>query len=216
MIIPMNLNEPLEPDCFYHIYNKGINGETLFKQDRNYSFFLQKYAQYLAHVVDTFAYCLLNNHFHLLIRVKDQAVLNSYYNNQLNKTKKKITEGLHSADFIVSKQFARLFSSYSQSINRSNKRTGSLIETPFKRRPVANDVYLTRLIWYIHFNPQKHGFLSDFRDYPHSSYQSHLQSKPTKLSRDEVLAWFGNLEEYKKFHKLQYEENEFQNLIIEH
>jgi len=208
----MNLNEPLEPGCFYHIFNRGINGETLFKQERNYTFFLNKYALYLPPVVDTFAYCLLNNHFHLLLRVKDQASLNTYYNNQLNKTTtNKIVEGLHSTDFIVSKQFARLFSSYSQSINKSNNRTGSLIETPFKRTFVANDVYLTRLIWYIHFNPQKHGFVSHFRDYPHSSYQSHLQSKPTKLSRDEVLEWFGNLEEYKKFHELQYEENEFQH-----
>ncbi|VAW26606.1 hypothetical protein MNBD_BACTEROID06-1301 [hydrothermal vent metagenome] len=59
--------------CFYHIYNRGINSETLFKEARNYSYFLDKYNQYLSPVVNTLAYCLLGNHFHLLILVKEQS-----------------------------------------------------------------------------------------------------------------------------------------------
>ena len=62
--------QPLEEGQFYHIYNRGINGENLFKEERNYAYFLQQYAKYLEPVVQTFAYCLLPNHFHLLVRVK--------------------------------------------------------------------------------------------------------------------------------------------------
>ena len=64
-----------------------------------------------------------------------------------------------------------------------------------------NDFYFSRAILYIHANPQKHGFIKDYRDYPYSSYWSHLSKKNTKLKREEVLEWFGNEEEYVKFHK---------------
>jgi hypothetical protein len=49
----MDLNAPLLPEKFYHIYNRGINGEDLFKQERNYAYFLNKYANYLEPVVET-------------------------------------------------------------------------------------------------------------------------------------------------------------------
>lgn len=144
---------------------------------------LNKYAEYLIPVVDTYAYCLLKNHFHLLIRIKSQEKLREYFRtNRINKSKE-YSEGLHSADFIVSKQLARLFSSYTQAVNKSCNRTGSLVETPFKRIEVSSENYITSLIWYIHNNPKKHGFVNDFRDYEHSSYQSHLVNSSTKLAR---------------------------------
>lgn len=186
----------LEPRCYYHIYNRGINGETLFKEERNYKYFLDKYVIYLSPVANTFAYCLLGNHFHLLIQVKEKAELDAF----LQTSKLKHKDGLHSTDFIVSKQFAKLFSSYTQAINKAFGRTGGLFESPFNRIKVENNSCLTHLIKYIHFNPQKHGFINDFKDYPHSSYHSHLNGKPTNLSRALVLNWFGNDEEYIRFH----------------
>ncbi len=54
----------------YHIYNRGNNGENIFVEERNYSYFLRLYAKYIAPIADTFAYCLLRNHFHILLRVK--------------------------------------------------------------------------------------------------------------------------------------------------
>jgi hypothetical protein len=53
--------ELLEPDRIYHIYNRGINGENIFKEERNYRYFLEKYAKYIEPIADTFAYCLLKN-----------------------------------------------------------------------------------------------------------------------------------------------------------
>ena len=168
----------------------------LFKEERNYPYFLAKYAQYLSLVVETYAYCMLKNHFHLLIEVKDESILNTFCQSEKNHP-----TGLRSADFIVSKQFARLFSSYTQSINKAIERTGSLFETPFKRILIESDHYFTDLIRYIHQNPQKHGFIKDFRDYPHSSYHSHLMSKPTKLQRKQVIEWFGTATEYVAAHQ---------------
>lgn len=211
----MNLNQQLEADCIYHIFNRGINGADIFFQEKNYTFFLQKYAEYLSPVVDTFAYCLLGNHFHLLIRIKSQEKLRTFYSKSLSPALNNTEKGLHSANFIVSKQLARFFSSYTQSINKVYSRTGSLLETPFKRIEIKHNTYFTRLIWYIHFNPQKHGFVDDFRDYPHSSFQSHLLKNKTKLNRDEVISWFGNKEEYQKFHAANYQDETLINLAIE-
>lgn len=47
-------------------------------------------------------------------------------------------------------------------------------ESPFDRKVVTSEDYFTRLIWYIHSNAEKHGFVKDFREYPYSSYHSHL------------------------------------------
>ena len=62
---------PLLAGHYYHIYNHGANAEKLFKEVRNYNYFLEQYTKYLAHNVETCAYCLLPTHFHLLIRINE-------------------------------------------------------------------------------------------------------------------------------------------------
>jgi hypothetical protein len=225
--------ELLEPDRIYHIYNRGINGENIFKEERNYRYFLEKYAKYIEPIADTFAYCLLKNHFHIAIRTKSEAEIVDFYVKK--KTKKdnvvkvlnlhnvessldtdtivvkvlnlhnvEISEKqdvkIPSVSHIISLQFSFLFNSYAQSINKANNRTGSLFEERFRRILIDSDAYFTELIYYIHHNPQKHGFVKDFRAYPHSSYHSHLSKAMTRLRRDEVWDWFGNRDEFEKFH----------------
>ncbi len=56
---------PLEPGKYYHIYNRGNNRENIFKEDRNYAYFLKLYVFHVGPIADTYAYCLLRNHFHL-------------------------------------------------------------------------------------------------------------------------------------------------------
>jgi putative transposase len=214
--------ELLEPGCVYHIYNRGINGENIFKEERNYSYFLTKYAQYIEPIANTFAYCLLKNHFHIAIRTKSEAEIIDFYVKKKTKiiydndgvdfnvgkvqnlayvkpiSNEKIK--IPSASHIISKQFSFLFNGYAQAINKAFNRTGGLFEEPFRRILVDSDAYFTELIYYIHFNSQKHGFVKDFRAYPHSSYHSHLSQAMTRLKREEVWNWFGNRGEFEKFH----------------
>ncbi|WP_305951954.1 hypothetical protein [Emticicia oligotrophica] len=151
---------------------------------------------------------MLKNHFHLLIRVKEETTIRSLTENRSFQN-----EGLHSIEHIISKQFAKLFSSYTQSFNKIYNRTGSLFETPFKRKQINSDAYLTRTIIYIHQNPQKHSFVTDFKDYTHSSYHSFLSTQQTKLARNEVLQWFGSEKWFIKNHfSIQ---NENQNFVVE-
>jgi len=188
---------PLQPECYYQIYNRGINGQDIFLEERNYPYFFEKYSRFVHPFFETYAYCLLKNHFHLLVRARSEEDLRHLMN---GKHKEK------SCSYILSNAFGTFFKSYSLSINKCYDRTGGLFEEPFRRIPIESDSYFTRLIHYIHFNPQKHGFVDDFRKYPYSSYQSHMHSKETKLNRNYVLNWFDGLDQYIRFHEQMQED----------
>jgi putative transposase len=164
---------PLQHGSYYHIYNRGVNRENLFVEERNYRYFLQLYASHIEPIAETYAYCLLRNHFHFLVQIKDLTGLED-----LSGLKK------------PSQHFSNLFNAYTKAFNKTYGRTGTLFQRPFCRIAVTSDAYLAWLVVYIHHNPQKHGFVDDFRAWPYSSYHAHLSDKPTRLQRDDVLAWF--------------------------
>ena len=64
--------EILEPDHFYHIYNHANGIENLFRTEDNYHYFLKKYHQHISPIAETWAYCLMPNHFHFLVRIKEE------------------------------------------------------------------------------------------------------------------------------------------------
>ena len=68
----MTSPSPLLYDTYYHIYNRGVNGEDIFVEERNYDLFLTLVERYLIPVADLFAYCLLRNHFHISTRIKSE------------------------------------------------------------------------------------------------------------------------------------------------
>ncbi len=187
----------IEPDCFYHIYNRGINSEDIFKTKENYLFFLEKVKQNLHEVCDIYAYCLMQNHFHLLVRIKPEKDLEKF----LEIQKPKITDlkGLHSSKHIFSKQFSKIFNSYSQAFNKENNRHGSLVESPYKRKLISSEEYLRNCIIYIHQNPVG----GDFRNYNYSSYKSILKNSSTTLKRNEVIELFEDKENYTLCHNIE-------------
>lgn len=190
----------MKQTIFYHIYNRGINGENIFKSDHNYLFFFNKISEFLVAVCDVYAYCLMSNHFHLLIKIKSDDELESFTKVQ-NPNADFNVKGLHSPQNIFSKQFARIFNSYSQAFNKENNRHGALIESPFKRKAITSDEYLINTIIYIHQNPQNHSVVDDFSKYNFSSYQSILSNSKTLLKRDEVIELFDDKENFILSHK---------------
>jgi REP element-mobilizing transposase RayT len=62
--------EPIKEGFFYHIYNRGAGKSDLFWTDDDFSDFMDKYVYYLNIPAEMYAYCLLKNHFHFLIRVR--------------------------------------------------------------------------------------------------------------------------------------------------
>jgi putative transposase len=162
--------EILEKDNFYHIYNKGINGTNIFETNENKIFFLNQFSKYLIDKISIFAYCLMDNHFHFIIRLDDD-------------------------EKIVTQAFSNFFNSYAKAFNKQNSRTGSLFEKHFKRIKSENEEYLRNLILYVHLNP-KHHLNLDFTKFKYSSYQSYLTDKETKLEREEGLNLFGELDNF--------------------
>lgn len=66
----MNGIMKLQPGKYYHIYNCGINGENIFINENDYTRFLHLYEKYIIPVCETYAWVLMKNHFHLLVRMK--------------------------------------------------------------------------------------------------------------------------------------------------
>lgn len=90
-----------------------------------------------------------------------------------------------------------------------------MFERPFHRKPVNSQHYLLTLISYIHHNPQKHGFVTDFRDWPWSSYGAILSSKPTKLNRADVLDWYNGRAPFIAAHEAEPEHELAASLLME-
>lgn len=117
----------------------------------------------------------MRNHFHLLVRIKeDQTQTDAGFKE-------------------TSRYFSNFFNAYARAFNRAYQGSGALFERPFGRVEVTSEDYLATLIVYIHRNPQRHGFVLDFRDWPHSSYHTLLAVGATRLRRDEVLSHFGGV-----------------------
>ena len=199
-------NTVFEESKVYHVYNRAINNEQLFLNDNNCEYFLKKYDHYLSDYVDTYAWCLMGNHFHLMIRVKENFGAAGSPNLDKDIAKKQI-------DNPISNQFNLFFRSYALAFNKQNKRIGSLFQSPFKRVAVENENYFTNLLCYIHNNAVHHGIVKSTENWKWSSYQTILSEAPTKVKREMVLKWFNGKVEFIEYHKQK--NNLTEELIIE-
>ena len=197
--------EPLIPGHFYHIYNHGVGERDLFREPDNYEYFLDLYDKYISPVGETFAWVLMKNHFHLLIRIKDEAdaviPIPDRVDNPVRDSKNVNTPSL---------QFSKLFNSYAQAFNKRFGLRGALFERPFKRKLIESMEYLKQVILYIHNNPVHHGFCCHPVEYPWSSYLTCVSIKPTNLNRYQVIGWFDSKANFKSMHnnKLEIEKIE--------
>jgi putative transposase len=181
----------LQPGYYYHVYNRGNNRDNIFFEERNYRYFLDLYLKHVAPAADTFAYCLMPNHFHLLTQIKLPERSTGGVANAL-PTRRKGDAAQH---------FSNFFNAYAKAINKAYGRTGALFQHRYGRIVIDSDRYFLALVSYIHRNPEKHGFTPDFRTYAHSSYQTMLSNRPTHLQRQAVLNWFGSTASFAEFHQ---------------
>ena len=172
---------PLTYGTFYHIYNRGNNHENIFFQERNYAYFLELWWKHISPIAETWAYCLLRNHFHAVVYVRNREDL----------------PGLKPPH----QYFSNFFNAYVRGVNISMQRTGALFERPFKRIPVGTTSYLMQLIVYIHQNPQKHRFTANFRYWNYSSYHQILSGVSNHLERDRIIQHFGSTEDFVRIHQ---------------
>ncbi|OFX31007.1 MAG: hypothetical protein A2X08_11835 [Bacteroidetes bacterium GWA2_32_17] len=200
------MDVPLKPSKYYHIYNHANGFENIFISDENYRFFLVKFNLYISHIADTLAYCLMPNHFHLLIKIKNEEELSGVLSgkNPQGLTEPKPLQNLEGLGVIynklISQQFSNLFNSYTKSFNKVYNRRGSLFVPNFKRKEITSQEYLQQVVIYIHNNPVKHGFTTNPTQWKFSSYNDIINNKETFVLKEYVVSLFDNLENFKYLH----------------
>ncbi len=185
----------------------------MFREEENYRFFLEKYRLYITPVTETFVYCLMPNHFHLVVRIRKREVIEALIRNKSNFSFSKVSnfgkaekiieiENIDDVDIerFLSKQFANFFSCYTQSFNKMYDRMGSLFIKNFKREVISNKEHFINAVVYTHRNPIHHGFCSSFAGWGYSSYLEITDRKSNVIAVEKTLKVFGSSELFEQVH----------------
>lgn len=181
---------------FYHIYNRGSEKRSIFENQRDYQRFLKTLKYYQIEgpkprfskfpsltvtkldnsnrLVEIIAYCLIPNHFHLLLKqVRDNG----------------ITEFL-----------SKLSNSYTKYFNTKHSRVGHLFQGEFKAVIIERDEQLVHVSRYIHLNPIIAALTKNLEFYRWSSYPEYIGTNSNGFClKDEVLGYFKNNQDYQQF-----------------
>ncbi len=219
MPIPEKYLAAFEENSIYHVYNRTNNKEQLFLSDENRLYFLNKYKLFLSPYLDTYCWCLMPTHFHLLVRVKPLQTAEEYLLSKEVKyrtlTDRKFLTGKILLTELISHSFRQLFQSYSLAFNKAYSRSGNLFYKPFKRVIINKESHFTQAVVYIHANAARHRMEEDFKKYKWSSWHSLLSASPTFLLRDEIMEWFGGRESFIKTHEQMAEKYSESDISIE-
>lgn len=227
--------ELLTPDTTYHIFNHANGFENVFREPENYRYFLEKYRLYISPIAETYAYCLMPNHFHLVVRIRKREIIetliynkksielnssnssNSNFSKVLNFGKvdfgsgrvdfKKVEEnkpiiGDYKIEKFISKQFANLFSCYTQSFNKVFERMGSLFIKNFKRRLILGIQDFLDAIIYVHRNPVHHRFRDHYGEWDYSSYLEIINNRSNIVEVEKLLRITNGIENFIDLHHL--------------
>ena len=160
---------------YYHLYNRGVNRQPVFFADENWGFFIKRLRKYCQpDLIDIIAYCLMPNHYHLLVYLK--------------------------ADELSEKMMQPFGVSYTKAINQQQKRVGPLFQGPFKAKQVDRESYLLHLSRYIHLNPVEANLVKSPAEWSFSSYRDYIGLRNGTLPKPQiVLAQFASPADYRSF-----------------
>ncbi len=164
-----------ETGKYYHVYNRGANKANIFLSRENYLFCIQLFSKYAKqYKISIFAYCLMPNHYHLII--------------SQNK------------DGSISKFIQTVFNSYTQALNTATGRSGTLFQGRVKGIEITTDEYAVRLCRYIHCNPIAANFVGKPEDWEFSDYLEWIGKRSGSLTDFSLRdVYFGSAVEYQKF-----------------
>jgi putative transposase len=203
---------PILGGNYYHIFNRGTNRQNIFFQPKNYDYFLKLLKDFLGDYVYFLAYSLMPNHFHLVIKVKDEIATETDKDQGDEGTVRSEENGSIiikdevEIGKIVVNQLKRMFITYAMAINNQENRVGNLFDPKYKRLLIENQDYLEYAIFYTHFNPEKHGIVDDFRKYKYCSYSAVAGIGKTSMAREFVFELYGGKEAFLNYHNVLHEE----------
>ena len=137
---------------YYHVYNRGIERQPIFREQENYEFLLRRVKEYALDLcISVIAYSLMSNHYHLLLR--------------------------QDGDEPVGKLLQRIFNSYTKAFNKRYERKGTLFEGPYRAIHIDRESYLLHVCRYIHANPVKHRWVDHLDRWPYSNYHEWIGAR---------------------------------------
>ncbi len=173
----------ITPGNIYHIYNRGVNKERIFYSDKNYLFFIYKMSRYLVQHAEVFAYCLMPNHFHILVQVNDE--------------------------FFVAKSMHPLLVSYVKALHLELNRIGPLFQGRFQANLIEDNEYFLDCLKYIFLNPVHAGLVKMPSEWRYSSYNDYLHhDKNSFINSSPVLSYFDNVSDFREFIEIECENYE--------
>lgn len=194
---------PTRPDLvtghIYHLYNRGVAKQEIFFEDGDYLHFLLALVYYLEEtpslklslstkfekptikssfpkkpLVEVLVFCLMPNHFHLLVKQLIDAGISTFIRRALN--------------------------SYTRYYNVKHERVGTLFQGVFKASLIEDDNQLLQVSRYIHLNPFVSGLVDSPIRYQWSSYRSYLKKELLPLCHPELISDLtGSTQDYKEF-----------------
>jgi len=171
---------------FYHVFNRASGKQLLYKEVQNYYYFLNRLHFYLGDYVYIHARCLIPNHFHLLIEIKEEEDMPSLPKNP----------DIHE---IITKKFKNFFLSYSMSYKIMFNQSSNVFAQKYKHSRLYTDADIRQILLYIHRNPKHHN-LGDWQNYRWSSYNEILYANSKSKKAMLILDLFEGREGYKKAH----------------
>lgn len=201
---------PFKPESFYHIVCKSVDGIDLFREDADYKVFQQRFKQFTNIIFDAWAYCLLANHAHYIVKTKTAETILKTINEPDNATLA-MNSWLYDPDnellfdVMAERQMNSFLVSFANYSNNKYSRKGGLFQKPFRRIEVVDDSHLQQAIIYTHANAQKHALVKDFKDHPYNSYTATVHNDPIFTDTKSVVDFFGGIEKFKSIHKSQVE-----------
>ena len=155
----------------YHVVIKGINGQLLFEEHKDYLKYLEILKLHKFNCdFDLFAYCLMSNHVHLLI---------------------------HTNDIPLEAIFRKINTAYANWFNMKYSRSGRLQDGRYYSEPINNLDYLLCALRYIHKNPLKAGLEKNVgSQYPWNSFHAYTKQNDDLVDIGSILSEFNSLDDF--------------------
>ena len=174
---------PMEVDSIYHIYNRGVNREKIFFSKKNYDYFVYKMSFHFQKKAAILAYCLMPNHFHILVKVQ-------------------------SPDFIQG-GLRPFFIAYTLAVNNEQNRVGPLFQGHYQSNLIDSDDYLLECLQYIHANPVKAGLVARPQEWEYSSYRAYFTKNTNSMIQTKwIFDFFDSIQEFSMFSQSAIEDRE--------
>jgi REP element-mobilizing transposase RayT len=190
----------LRPKNTYHVYNRANGGEKLFLKETNYRYFLRKFKEYIHPIAEVYSYCLMPNHFHVLLKIRPENELEEFF--KIAWAEKSLTSQNFTLERKVTQQFSNFFNAYTKAFNKFHHRLGNLFISSYRRIQIKDEKQFVNTVKYIHHNPVNARLVRKPENWTYSSYNAYIQPSKTLVEKEVVINHYGDMNNFMYMHRV--------------